>query len=90
MGITGLALWICGAVLVMVGYARAREPWRRYRALQDQAANERRYADWRGGGPDTGTTGADVAMELYRGQARAAAAIAVVGAVLIFLGFFLG
>jgi hypothetical protein len=87
---TGLALWAIGAVLVMIGYARARAPWRRYQALRDEAANERRYADWRGGVRSSGTTGADVAMAMFRRRAQAAAAIAVVGAVLIFLGFFLG
>ena len=45
-----------------VGYARARGPWARYRALRDQQANIDRYEAWRGGlrADEDGPTGASV------------------------------
>jgi hypothetical protein len=86
-----LVLWGVGVLLVIVGYGRARGPWTRYQALREQQANVDRYEAWRGGvrTPDDGPTGASVAMGEYRRQAQVAAAIAIVGVVLIFLGFFL-
>lgn len=88
MGALNIALWIAGAVLIAVGYSRARGPWSRYRALKEQDENVARYEKWRGGVRDEATTGASVAMALLRRQAQAAAAIAIVGVVLVFLGFF--
>ena len=90
MGPLNLLLWAAGIVLVVVGYTRARGPWARYQALKEQDANVARYEAWRGGlrgGDDQ--TGASVAMDILRRQARTAAAIAVVGFVLIFLGFLI-
>jgi hypothetical protein len=85
-----LALWVAGVVLVVVGYRRARGPWARYQALREQDANVARYEAWRGGARgDTGKTGASVAMEVLRRQARVGGAVALVGVVLIFLGFFI-
>jgi hypothetical protein len=72
-----------------VGYLRAREPWRRYRALKEQDANVARYEAWRGGLREGGTTGASVAMEVLRRQARNGAVIAGIGFVLVFAGFAL-
>jgi hypothetical protein len=88
---TNLVLWGVGVLLVIVGYGRARGPWSRYQALREQQANVDRYEAWRGGvrTTDDGPTGASVAMGEYRRQAQVAAAIAIVGVVLIFLGFFL-
>lgn len=91
MGPLNLALWLGGIALMALGYARAREPWRRYRALRDQQANVARYEAWRGGNrgrvAEPGPTGADVAMALFRRQAQVGAAIAVVGFILVFAGF---
>lgn len=90
MGPLNLLLWGAGIVLVVVGYTRAKGPWARYQALKEQDANVARYEAWRGGLRDNETTGASVAMAVLRRQARTAGLIAVVGFVLIFLGFFLG
>ena len=91
MGPLNLLLWAAGVVLVVVGYTRARGPWTRYRSLKEQDANVARYEAWRGGlrGADE-TTGASVAIAILRRQAQMAGAIAIVGVVLIFLGFLLG
>lgn len=90
MGPVNLLLWAAGVVLVVVGYTRAKGPWARYQALKEQDANVARYEAWRGGvrGADE-RTGASVAMDVLRRQARVAGAIAVVGFVLIFLGFLI-
>ena len=89
MGIFNLSLLGAGVVLIAVGYLRAREPWRRYRALKEQDANVARYEAWRGGLREGGTTGASVAMEVLRRQARNGAVIAGIGFVLVFAGFAL-
>ena len=82
-------LWGLGVVLIAVGYQRAKAPWSRYQALKEQDANVARYAAWRGGVRDTSPTGASVAMEILRRQAQRGALIAVVGFVLVFLGFLI-
>ena len=87
MGVVNLVLWGAGIVLVAVGYTRARGPWGRYQALKAEDAMAERYGAWRGGIRDDGKTGASVAMELLRRQARSAAAVAVVGIALIVVGF---
>jgi hypothetical protein len=87
MGALNVVLWIGGAVLVAVGYRRARGPWARYQALKEQDANIARYDAWRGGIRDSGQTGASVAMEILRRQARLGALIAGLGIVLIVAGF---
>jgi hypothetical protein len=89
---TSLVLWALGVVLVAVGYTRAHGPWTRYQALREQQDNVARYEAWRGGlrTQDDGPTGASVAMAEFRRQAQVAGIIAVVGFVLIFLGFALG
>jgi len=84
-----VALWVAGAVLIVVGYTRARGPWSRYQALKAQDQNVARYEAWRGGIRDEGTTGASVAMAILRRQAQTAGLIAVAGLVLVFLGFLL-
>jgi hypothetical protein len=91
MGPLNLLLWAAGVVLIAVGYTRAKGPWSRYQALKEQDANVARYEAWRGGvrDEDGGKTGASVAMEVLRRQAQVAAAIAVVGFVLVFLGFLI-
>ena len=89
MGPLNLLLWGVGVALVVIGYARARGPWARYQALKAQDENVARYESWRGGLRSNETTGADVAMALLRRQAQLAGAVAILGAVLIFLGFLL-
>jgi len=84
-----LVLWVAGVALIAYGYSRARGPWARYQALKEQDANVSRYEAWRGGIRDDGKTGASVAMEVLRRQARTGASIAVVGFVLVFLGFLI-
>lgn len=89
MGPINLLLWGAGIVLIVVGYRRARDPWSRYQALKAQDENIARYESWRGGIRDDGKTGASVAMELLRRQARIGGAIAIAGFVLVFLGFLI-
>ena len=84
-----VVLWIAGVVLIAVGYSRAKGPWARYQQLKEQDANVARYESWRGGVRDTSTSGASVAMEMFRRQARMGAAIALVGFVLVFAGFLI-
>jgi hypothetical protein len=89
MGPLNLLLWGAGIALVIVGYTRAKGPWQRYQALKEQDANVARYEAWRGGVRDDGQTGASVAMQVLRRQAQRAGLVAIVGVVLIFLGFLL-
>jgi len=89
MGTLNMVLWFAGVALIAVGYLRAREPWRRYRALKEQDANVARYESWRGGVRDSGPTGASVEMDLLRRQARNGAIVAGIGFVLVFAGFAL-
>jgi hypothetical protein len=87
VGAINLVLWAGGIVLVVFGYTRARKPWSRYQALKAQDQNIARYEAWRGGLRDDGKTGASVAMQILRRQARLGALVAVLGFVLIFAGF---
>jgi hypothetical protein len=89
MGLVNLLLWGAGVALVALGYSRARGPWARYQALKAEDSNNARYESWRGGLRNHEPTGASVAMSLFRRQAQVGAAIAIVGVVLIFLGFLL-
>jgi len=89
MTLLNLVLWLLGVALIALGYRQARGPWARYQALKEQDANASRYEAWRGGIRDNGTTGASVAMEILRNQARRGATIAIVGFVLVFLGFLI-
>ena len=89
MGPLNLLLWGAGVALVIVGYTRAKGPWSRYQALKEQDANVARYEAWRGGVRDDGQTGASVAMQVLRRQAQLAGLVAVVGVVLIFVGFLI-
>jgi hypothetical protein len=86
VGPVNIALWLAGVALIGIGYSRARGPWTRYQALKAQDENIARYESWRGGLRDTGTTGASIAMELLRKQARDGALIAVAGFVIAVLG----
>jgi hypothetical protein len=85
--VVSIALWLAGVGLIAFGYSRARGPWARYQQLKEQDANVARYESWRGGVRDHSPTGASIAMELFRRQARIGAGIAIAGFVLVFLGF---
>jgi hypothetical protein len=87
MGVLNLVLWAAGVALIAVGYLRARAPYRRYQALKEQDANVARYEAWRGGVRDTSPTGASVAMQMFRRRAQMGGLIAVIGFVLVFVGF---
>jgi hypothetical protein len=82
-----IVLWIGGIALLAIGYSRARGPMSRYQALKQQDANVARYEAWRGGARDRGATGASVQMALLRRQASVGIAIAIVGFVLLLVGF---
>jgi hypothetical protein len=87
VGPLNVVLWLGGVILIAIGYTRAKGPWSRYQALKEQDANVARYEAWRGGVRDDGATGASVAMAILRRQAQTAGLIAVVGFVLLFVGF---
>jgi hypothetical protein len=89
MGAANLVLLIGGVALVAIGCYRARGPWSRYQALKAEDANIARYEAWRGGLRDSGATGASVAMEILRRQARLGALVAAIGVVLIVAAFAL-
>jgi hypothetical protein len=87
MGILNLILIAIGVVSMAFGYSRARGPWARYQALKAQDANIARYESWRGGLRDNSTTGASVAMEVLRRQARNGAILMAAGFAFVVLGF---
>jgi len=89
MGILNVALIALGVAATAFGYSRARGPWGRYQALKAQDENIARYESWRGGLRDSGTTGASVAMQILRQQARNGALIAGVGIALVLVGLLL-
>jgi hypothetical protein len=88
VSIVNIVFWALGVALIAAGYQRAKGPWSRYQALKEQDENIARYEAWRGGARDTSPTGASVAMEVLRRQAQRGGLIAIVGFVLVFLGFF--
>jgi hypothetical protein len=89
MGLLNLALIGLGVAAMAVGYARARGPWARYQALKQQESNISRYESWRGGLRDTGPTGASVAMDMARRQARNGAIVMAGGFAITILGFLI-
>jgi len=89
MGVLNLLLWAAGVALIVIGYTRAKRPWDRYQALKAQDENVARYESWRGGLRTNESTGASVAMAILRRQAQVGGLIAIVGVVLVFLGFLL-
>lgn len=84
-----LAVILIGAAMMGLGYVRARGPWARYQALKAQDENIARYESWRGGLRDSGTTGASVAMQVLRKQARDGAIIVAVGLAFTIAGFLM-
>lgn len=83
----GIILILLGVAATVAGYARARGPWARYQALKAQASNIARYESWRGGIRDDGPTGASVAMDMARSQARAGGIVMAAGIAIAILGF---
>ena len=86
MGVVNFLLIAIGVVSMAYGYWRARRPWAQYQALKEQDANIARYESWRGGLRDSGTTGASVAMEVLRRQARGGAILMAAGFAFVLLG----
>ena len=84
-----IVVWLIGVGLIAVGYARARGPWSRYRALREQQANIDRYEAWRGGlrSTEDGPTGASVMMAETRRQAQSGGVLIAIGIVLVVVGF---
>jgi hypothetical protein len=85
----GLVLVLVGIAIAAAGAVRFRGPWARYQALKSQEANIARYESWRGGLRDTGPTGASVAMDLFRSQARNAGIVIAAGVAVAILGLLL-
>ena len=87
MGPVNLVLWAAGVAMIAFGYTRARGPWERLQALKEQDRNAERYAAWRGGVRASGPSGASVAMDILRRQARTGAIVMGLGFVLVLAGF---
>ncbi len=87
MGLLNLALLGAGVALIALGYTRARGPWERLQALRAQDQNVARYQSWRGGVRSSSPTGASVAMDLLRRQARTGGAIVGIGFLLVLAAF---
>jgi hypothetical protein len=84
--VIGIVLILVGLAMSATGYLRARGPWARYQALKAQDENIARYESWRGGLRDSGPTGASIAMELLRRQARDGFILVAAGAVIAVAG----
>jgi hypothetical protein len=89
MGPINVVLWVGGVALMAIGYSRARGPWVRYQEIKAQEENVARYEAWRGGLRESGRTGAQVAMEMFRRQAQIGALVAIGGFICVFLGFLI-
>lgn len=87
MSVLGLALIGVGIVLIATGYSRARGPWMRYQRLKAQDENVARYEAWRGGARERSRSGASVAMDVLRRQARLGVSVAIVGFLVVLAGF---
>jgi len=86
---TGPILILLGIAAAAAGFLRFRGPWARYQALKAQEENIARYESWRGGLRDSGPTGASVAMQMARQQARNAAIVVAAGVAIIVLGLLI-
>ena len=88
MSVINLACWVLGIVLIAVGYMRARRPWARYQELKAQEANLSRYEGWRGTRlRDDGPSAATIMAQELRRTAQIWGLVAIVGFVIVFLGF---
>lgn len=87
-----LALWIGGAVLIVIAVMQARGPFAKMAELDRLAENSRRYDSWRGGrrataAADEGPTGADIMRQMLRRRVLVWAGVAGAGLLLILAGF---
>ncbi len=90
MGLVNLICWGLGAVLIAVGYLRAKGPWSRYQTLRAQEANIERYEGWRGTRlRDDGPSAASLMAHEMRRRAQIGGLILIAGFVLVFVGFAL-
>jgi hypothetical protein len=90
VSVLNLALWAAGAILVVVGYVRARPYLERSNALRDQEANTRRYEEWRGRSRFTqpaGQSSAELMSAELRRRAYTWMGVAGAGVVVAILGF---
>jgi len=88
MGLLNLVCWVGGVVLIAVGYLRARGPWARYQELKGQEANIARYEGWRGTRlHDDGPSAASLMAAEMRRRTQVWGLVAIVGFVLVFVGF---
>ena len=90
MSALNLGLWILGLACIVAGVLRAREPYRRAQALREQEENIRRYEGWRGRSSTIageGPSGAEVLQAELRRRAQLWGGLALVGVVLVVLGF---
>ena len=88
MGLINLICWVLGIALIVVGYTRAKGPWARYQELRNQEANLARYEGWRGTRlRDDGPSAASIMAQELRRKAQMAGLVAVLGFVLVFVGF---
>ena len=89
MSLLSIALPLAGVALIVIGVARARDPYRRYMELREQDANIARYQSWRGGARPDEKTGASVAMQVLRRKAQVGGLIVIAGVALVVLGFLI-
>ena len=88
MGLINLICWVLGIALIVVGYTRAKGPWGRYQELKAQEENLARYEGWRGTRlRDDGPSAASIMAQELRRKAQMAGLVAIVGFVLVFVGF---
>ena len=87
MGVLNVALWVLGAALVVLAWARGAPYWRRYQALRAQQENVHRYETWRGRPAEKGPSSADLMEAELRRRAQPWILAGVVGVVLVVAGF---
>ncbi len=93
MGLFNLLFMFAGIALLALAPTRASGPYARFRALQQNEENIRRYEQWRGGrheDQEHEVTGAQVMREELRRQVQVWLGVALCGFVLVFLGFAVG
>ncbi len=93
MGLFNLLLMFAGIALLALALTRASGPYARFRALQQNEENLRRYEQWRGGRHEEQgheVTGAQVMRQELRRQVQVWLGVALCGFVFVFLGFTIG
>jgi len=88
MGVINLIFWGLGVVLIVIGYQRAKRPWRRYQELKAQESNIARYESWRGTHlRDEGPSAASIMAQELRRRAQIGGLVLAAGFVLLVVGF---